>query len=269
LFALALPRNAAAQDAGQFFEENCAPCHTIGGGRLVGPDLKDVTKQKSREWLEHFMQNPKAVMDSGDSYALQLRKEAGGMLMPTLPSLTPEMADKLVNLIEAESKLTVSRYVGAGAPKQAFTADDLRVGTQIFSGDQRLGNGGPPCISCHTLGNLGGLGGGRLGPDLTLVYERLGGQRGVGAWLSAPPTPTMQSVFRNRPLQPEEILPLLAVFENSSQQSKPANTTSQTRFFLAGIAGAVLGLSFMGWAWRGRIRTVRRALVGGARRGAA
>ena len=39
-------------------------------------------------------------------------------------------------------------------------------------------------------------------------------------------------------------------------------------FFFAGFAGAVLGLAFMGWIWRGRIRTVRRALVSGAQRGA-
>jgi mono/diheme cytochrome c family protein len=266
--ALTSSQNVAAQEAAPFFEQNCSVCHTIGGGRLVGPDLKDVTKQKNREWLEHFMQNPKAVIDSGDAYALQLRKDSNGMLMPTLPGLTPEMADKLVDLIEAESKLAVSRYVGAAAPAPAFTEEDLRVGTQIFSGDQRLGNGGPPCISCHTLGNLASLGGGRLGPDLTLVYDRLGGQRGVGAWLSAPPTPTMQSVFRGRPLRPEEIQALLAVFDDTPRKAKPAGTSSLVQFFSAGLAGTALGLVLMGWVWRGRFRSVRRALVSGAQRGA-
>jgi cytochrome c2 len=31
-----------------FFRQNCTSCHTIGGGRLTGPDLKNVTRQKDR-----------------------------------------------------------------------------------------------------------------------------------------------------------------------------------------------------------------------------
>ena len=74
LFALALPRNAAAQHTDEFFEHNCASCHTIGGGRLVGPDLKEAIQQKDRAWLEHFIQDPEAVLNSGDPYALAVEK---------------------------------------------------------------------------------------------------------------------------------------------------------------------------------------------------
>ncbi|HEV2523241.1 MAG TPA: cytochrome c [Candidatus Acidoferrales bacterium] len=267
-FALVLPRNAAAQLADEFFQQNCASCHTIGGGRLIGPDLKEAMQQKDRAWLEHFIQDPKAILDSGDPYALQLKKDAGGIVMPKMPGLTPEMAKALLDMIEVESKLPKSSLAGVGVSEQPFTPNDVLTGTEIFLGKRRLSQAGPPCISCHTLGSIGGFGGGRLGPDLTLVYERLGGRKSLGAWLSAPATPTMQSVFRKHSLQSEEILPLLAAFEESSRQSQPANTTSQIRFFLAGIVGTVLGLTFMGWIWRDRIRTIRRALVSGAQRGA-
>jgi mono/diheme cytochrome c family protein len=267
-FALALPRNAGAQLADDFFQQNCASCHTIGGGRLIGPDLKEAVQQKDRAWLEHFIQNPKAVMSSGDPYALQLKQDAGGVVMPRIPGLTPEMAKALLDMIEVESKLPRSRFAGVSISEQPFTPNDVLIGTEIFLGKRRLSKAGPPCISCHTLGTIGGFGGGRLGPDLTLVYERLGGRKSLGAWLSAPATPTMQSVFRNHSLQSEEILPLLSVFEDSSQRSQLASTDGQINFFLAGFAGAVLGLAFMGWIWRGRIRTVRRALVSGAQRGA-
>ena len=109
------------------------------------------------------------------------------------------------------------------------------------------------------------MGGGRLGPDLTLVFERLGGRKGVGAWLSAPATTTMHAVFRRRPLKSEEILPLLAVFEDASRKSQPAGAGAQVNFFVAGSTGLCLGLGLMGWIWRGRIRTVRRSLIGIAR----
>lgn len=48
---LLLPAIAAAQDAADFFRQNCVSCHTIGGGRLTGPDLKDVLTRKDRAWL--------------------------------------------------------------------------------------------------------------------------------------------------------------------------------------------------------------------------
>ena len=189
------------------------------------------------------------------------------MLMPRISGLTPQMADALLNLIEAESKLPRSRFAGMNISEQPFTAEDLRAGTQLFDGVRKLSAGGPACISCHTLGTASGLGGGRLGPDLTLVYQRLGGRKAVGTWLSAPPTPTMQAVFRDHPIQSEEILPLLSVFEDAANQAQPAGTATQVNFFLLGLAGASLGLALMGWIWRGRIRAVRRSLVQAVQRG--
>jgi mono/diheme cytochrome c family protein len=262
------PRTISAQQPIDFFQQNCTSCHTIGGGRLTGPDLKDVTKQKDRAWLERFVQNPKAMLDSGDPYALQLQQDARGVVMPTVPGLTPQMAKSLLDLIEAESKLSKSRFAGVSISDRPFMPADVVIGMQLFGGERKLSQEGPPCISCHTVGTMNGLGGGRLGPDLTLVYERLGGRKAVGTWLSAPATPTMQAVFRKHPLQSEEILPLLAVFEDASRRSQPADSSTQLNFFLAGFAGVSLSLALMGWIWRGRFRSVRRTLVRTAQRGA-
>jgi mono/diheme cytochrome c family protein len=268
LIVLVVPRNAAAQLADDFFQKNCVTCHTIGGGRLVGPDLKEAVQQKDRTWLEHFIQDPEAVMNSGDPYALQLKKDANGIVMPKMPGVTPEMAKALLDMIELEAKLPKSGFAGANISEKPFTPENVLTGTEIFLGKQKLSQGGPPCISCHTLGTLSSFGGGRLGPDLTLVYVRLGGRRSLGAWLSAPATPTMQAVFRNHSLQADEILPLLSVFEETARTSQAANSSSLVHFFLAGLVGAVMGLALMGWAWRGRFKTVRRALVSSAQRGA-
>ena len=48
-----------AQDAAGFFKQNCTSCHTIGGGRLTGPDLKDVTTRRDRQWFVQFRRAPK------------------------------------------------------------------------------------------------------------------------------------------------------------------------------------------------------------------
>ena len=46
---------AAAQTPTADFKTSCSSCHTIGGGRLTGPDLKDVGKRKDRAWLVRFI----------------------------------------------------------------------------------------------------------------------------------------------------------------------------------------------------------------------
>src|SRR5579884_1723228 len=214
---LIFPCVGYAQEAADFFQQNCTSCHTIGGGRLTGPDLKDVTKRKDEAWLKRFIQNPKAMLDSGDTYASQLQQDARGVVMPTIPGMNSLIAAELIEMIAKESGLAKSHFSGTSISDRPFTTIDFQTGAEIFNGTRKLSGGGPACISCHTLGTVHGLGGGRLGPDLTLVYERLGSRKSVGAWLSAPGTPTMQAVFKQHPLQPEEILALLAAFENASK----------------------------------------------------
>jgi len=80
---------AQAQDRVEDFKKNCMSCHTIGGGRLVGPDLKDVTERQERDWLARFIVDPLGIINSGDPYALKLRDEARGALMTAVPGRRP------------------------------------------------------------------------------------------------------------------------------------------------------------------------------------
>lgn len=261
LALLLAPLAAAQQPASDFFRQNCMSCHTIGGGRLTGPDLKNVSQRKDRAWLVQYMQNPKAMIDSGDSYALQLQQEARGVVMPTVAGMSPVQAQLLLDLIEAESKLERSQFAGTQLSDRPFTPQDVVQGRNFFLGNAALANSGPPCLSCHTMSGVGGLGGGRLGPDLTLVYERLQGRKGVGAWLLAPASPTMQPVFRAHPLKPNEVLALTALFEDSAKRGLQADSASLLNFFLIGLGGMVVGLISLDALWKRRFRAVRRPLV--------
>jgi mono/diheme cytochrome c family protein len=249
-----------AQEAADYFRQNCTSCHTIGGGRLTGPDLRNVTSRKDRDWLARFITNPAGMIDAGDSYALKLTQEARGTVMPTVSGINKARAETLLDLIEAESKLEKSQFIGLQISDRPFTAADIAAGRAIFLGHQRLAKEGPPCISCHTLSGIRGLGGGRLGPDLTRVFERLEGRKNLAMWLTAPATATMQPVYKRHALAPEEILPLVALFESSVKTSEDVSPASLT-FFLIGFGGAVLGLFVFDSAWKTRFRTVRRALV--------
>lgn len=256
--------SAKAQETAAYFKQNCASCHTIGGGRLTGPDLKDVTGRKDREWLRSYILNPQAKIDAGDPYVLQLLDEARGVVMPSISGMTPERADYLLDLIELESALEESQFKGLQISNEPFTAADIARGLAIFSGSQALKNGGPACYSCHSVSGLGGLGGGRLDPlrgDLNLVYERLQGRTVLSSWLMAPATPTMKSVFKDTAMEADEIHALVALFEDRAQAGKPGQSQARLTFALLGTGGAALVLMLFDLIWRGRFLAVRRPLV--------
>jgi mono/diheme cytochrome c family protein len=252
---------AGAQETATFFKQNCASCHTIGGGRLTGPDLKNVTQEKDRDWLARFLLDPKAMIDSGDPYAHKLLQEARGVVMPTVAGMNREKAEALLDLIEAESKLERSAFAGVQVPTKPFTEEEIEQGRNIFRGQQRLADGGPACISCHTLYGVAALGGGRLGPDLTTVYERMEGRKGLAAWLAAPPTLTMQPIFKQHPLRSEEIIPLVAYLEDAARKGGEADSLDPLNFFLLGLTGTVGSLAIFQAVWKNRFQAMRRPLV--------
>jgi ubiquinol-cytochrome c reductase cytochrome c subunit len=257
----AFSASISAQEAAQFFRQNCSSCHTVGGGALTGPDLKDLEKRKDREWLINFVLDPPTVLQSGDVYAAKLLEASRGVVMPRINGLTPERAEALLDLIAAESQLPKSQFGGSAFSDKPFTAADVDHGRSLFLGTTRLSAGAASCISCHSAGEMGALGGGRLGPDLTRVYERLQGRKNLSAWLQAPATPSMQTVFQSQPLAAEEIHALSAFFEHTAKEGREADMRGPLAFLLFGVGGAVAALIAMDAAWRGRLKSVRRALV--------
>lgn len=264
LLFLAATNVRAAEDPATFYSQNCAACHSIGGGAMVGPDLKDVLKRRDHAWLERFLKNPQAVVDSGDEYARDLVEQSGGLVMPAVKGLNDEMADALLDYIDAQSKPGQKAAPGKKA-EASFTADDVEQGKKIVLGSRSLAGGGAPCISCHTVQGLSGLGGGRLGPDLTRSYERLRGASNMQNWLASPPTPTMQTVYRGHALQPSEIRGLVAYFESAAKQDAanpaPQQAMPYLTFLLIGLGGSIAGLALMDGFWHRRFRAVRRPLV--------
>lgn len=250
---------ASAQDAADFYEENCAACHTLGDG---GPlDLKGVTARKDRAWLVRFILDPEAVVRSGDPYARQLVEQAGGGIMPSIDDLTPDLAAQILDHIEHVTGLLPAAPAAAPSPvDEPFTGVELSAGRALYSGERRLAAGGPSCFSCHRLAGTTGPGGGVFGPDLTNVHQRLRGRRGLDAWLTSPPTPVMRAVYRRAALRDDERRALIALFEHAA--AEPARPSGSTATFLvAGAGGAVIALAAMALVWSRRFRGVRRPML--------
>jgi len=104
-------------DRGQYlFRSRCAPCHTIGRGDAVGPDLVDVARLRDRAWLEHYIAEPDRVLAHGDPIAKELFAKYKNVRMPNL-DLSPEEVALLLPYIEQES-----RRVSSSAPKASLSA---------------------------------------------------------------------------------------------------------------------------------------------------
>ena len=251
------------QETAQFFKQNCSSCHWIGGGQLIGPDLKNVEERKDRDWLARFIVNPKAMIDAKDPYALKIQAEAKGVLMLQVPGMTEKMANTLLDFIAAESMLDSSQFAGKVVALGPYSEEDATSGLQLFTGRTRLANKGPGCLSCHTINAGGSSLGGRLGPDLTAVMERLQGRAAISAWLAAPPTSTMKAVFQDKPLEEKEIQYLVAYFESVSDK-QGYNFDSFIVWMSAvfcGLGGSVFGIVLFSGIWSNRFRAVRRPLV--------
>ena len=257
-----------SQDTPDFFKKNCMNCHTIGGGRLAGPDLKGLLERQSdREWLIAFMQDPKSKIDAGDEYARKIFEESNRVPMPVLPGMTRERCENLLKLIEEESAQTDEtklRFKGLKLSTRPLTDKDVAMGRAIFNGTHKLEAGGAACISCHSMNDTPLLGGGRLGgerTDLTNVFTRLKDRKTLSAWLASPAAEVMQPIFKDRELTPDEIDGLVAYFKEASDESQTQPATSRVTFMLMGLLGAVAIIFGFDAIWRRRFHSVRQPLI--------
>ncbi|MGP0073524.1 MAG: hypothetical protein ACLPWF_16540 [Bryobacteraceae bacterium] len=140
---------------------------------------------------------------------------------------------------------------------QAAPGSALR-GERLFTGDTHLHNGGPACVSCHSIAGISFPGGGTLGPDLTRAYRKLG-PSGTQSAMQTLYFQVMTPIYGVHPLVPEEQADLMAFLEQAESRQQ-----SQWSTQIVLLAALLLGAAFValtGFLWRDRVKSVRRALV--------
>lgn len=50
-----------------FALKGCIACHKVGGGKLVGPDLKDVLKRRTETWVAKMILKPEVMIKEDDT----------------------------------------------------------------------------------------------------------------------------------------------------------------------------------------------------------
>ena len=101
--AMAIDPGLAKQGKSLFQKKGCNGCHTIGKGRMAGPDLLGVTDRRTGDWLKRWIKAPDLMYDS-DSIAKGLIADFAQMAkMPNL-HLSDAEVDALVNYLAQESQ---------------------------------------------------------------------------------------------------------------------------------------------------------------------
>jgi len=245
-----LPLMSFTQNGEDLYKKNCAACHTIGGGRLVGPDLAGVTGKADRAWLTRFIRNSAEMIRSGDAAAVAIGREYNNLLMPGY------------NGSDAEIGAIIS-YIGSkgGTPADAIAdtflnhalTGHISRGKDLFTGRLRFSGSGVSCISCHVVHDAG-ITGGNLAKSLNLSYAILKGP-GIRALLATPAFPAMTAAYRDHPLTAQEIYDLSAYLKSVSEAmigGAPAQASMSA--VIPAAAGFLAGILVLAALWRQRKR---------------
>lgn len=119
LFALEIK----AEKGEAMFRLYCGICHTIGKGRLVGPDLNGVTSKRSEAWLLKWTKDSQGFIKSGDPDAKALFAQYNNVVMPPPP--LPDADIKTIfefiaskSALQTSAKEIVADESGKSAPFQ-------------------------------------------------------------------------------------------------------------------------------------------------------
>lgn len=140
----------------EIFQQRCAACHTIGNGKLVGPDLAGVTTRLDTEWLHSWIIDP-AAFSKTDPVAGDLFTGK----MPTL-GLSSDEVDAVIAYLDS------NRDVAVGAPAEGpreLSAAEFDQASSIYFNR---------CAGCH-----GTLRAGATGPNIEPDVTREIGTTGI------------------------------------------------------------------------------------------
>ena len=237
----AMPPAQSPDGEALFTEKGCNACHTVGGGDLVGPDLAGVTERRTEEWLTNWLIAPDQMLTS-DPDAQAMLAQYNNVPMPNL-GLKPDEVAALI------------AYLGGGATtggaSAGLPAGDATSGKAYFVGDKRFENGGPQCMSCHSVAGLGSLGGGNLGPDLT-TSGYVQSDAAFASFISAPSTQTMGAIWANTPLTAQEQADLYAFLSKASVTQREPSALLQIAVLAIVGAAVLIGLAQVYWGKRSK-----------------
>ena len=240
------------QDGKTIYEKACKACHTIGGGRTIGPDLLGINQKREKEWLISFIKSSQSMVKKGDATAQALFEEYMKIPMPD-QNFTDGEIGQMLQYINSQGgnqdsgetltteKSDITQLIGNSAS-----------GRDLFIGKKSFENGGISCISCHTLNDEAAYYAGSLAKDLTKSYTTM--QRaGIESVLQFLSFPAMSDSYKNNPFTDTEIADLSAYMQEVSEK-QPGKKVANFgfRFLLYGFIFFIILIAFFEVFWKNK-----------------
>jgi cytochrome c2 len=177
------------------FMLKCAGCHTVGGGKLTGPDLKDSALWSEKDLL------PKIKL---------MEKHVGPLSLEEIHSFAQFLKDPQV-----KERIQAEQVRIAKADEAKYDKGDAKKGSAFFYGRVALRKGGLSCVACHNAGSWGG----GLGLDLHQVFTRMGETALISA-IEKGQFKVMDAAYRKHPISRQEAIHLAKFLEEASKTKK-------------------------------------------------
>ncbi len=242
-FLFLYPDLLFAQDGKDLFEKNCTVCHTIGKGKLVGPDLQGVNSRHDKAWLHKFIKNSQEVIKSGDPVAVKLFQDNNKAIMPSFSQFSDAEIDAILSYIEKWQPEKVEVVSVNVNKKTGFTREEYLRGERLFYGLIPHANGlSINCTSCHNTVTSDTLNWNPSAMDLAGSFMDPKGMN-IYQSMNQPVSPKMEKAHTGIKMTDQEIYYISAFLSHFSTGSMPEYKIFPVRLILF-IVFAVL----MTWA---------------------
>lgn len=207
------------------FATTCAGCHSLTGAKLNGPELTPSTA-----WPLEQLEVAVKRMEKNVGPLTQVQVTEMAVLMKA-----PDLRER----IKAAQEHIQAQFMAKLAPP------DAGIGQGLFVGSVPLKNGGLACNACHAVAGAGG----NLGPDLTGVFAKLGGQTPLVSAIEQSGFKIMAPHYQRHPVTTQEAMHLAQYFTTLD----PASAVPVRASFLPlGAGSAVALLAGLGFYLRGQ-----------------
>ncbi|HSB91786.1 MAG TPA: PQQ-dependent sugar dehydrogenase, partial [Flavitalea sp.] len=97
------PDSIAVSRGEQLFTQKCSSCHNFSQD-AIGPQLSGVAVTSNVNWIHDFIKDPKAVVEAGDTHAVQLVQKYHA-IMPSFAGLSDDQLMDIISFLRTKKPL--------------------------------------------------------------------------------------------------------------------------------------------------------------------